>query len=106
MIDALRKELSKRKRRRASAMAGGGGGGAGGGGRGPLVPPAAELKMLRTLQLQINSRTVVLAKQKEAGRLPQDKVADQHRRLAERQKRMQTMTEAIAKRLRLPPAGQ
>jgi hypothetical protein len=86
-------------------MAGGGGGG-GGGGRAPLVPPAAELKMLWALQRQINSRTVVLARQKEAGRLPEDKIADQHRRLAERQKRMQTMTEAIAKRLRLTPAGQ
>lgn len=34
-----------------------GGGGGGGGGQQPLVPPAAQLKLLRILQMQINLRT-------------------------------------------------
>jgi hypothetical protein len=34
-----------------------GGGGQGGRGRGPLVPPLAQLKMLKTLQLELNEQT-------------------------------------------------
>jgi hypothetical protein len=38
-------------------MSGGGGGGGGGGGKQPLIPPAAQLKLLRILQMQINLQT-------------------------------------------------
>jgi hypothetical protein len=49
LIEALRKERSTPK--------GGGGGGGGGGGKQPLVPPLAELKMLRIMQRDVNLKT-------------------------------------------------
>src|SRR5208283_1882676 len=48
LIEALKKERQKK---------GGGGGGKGGGGKQPLVPPAAELKMLKIMQRDVNTRT-------------------------------------------------
>jgi hypothetical protein len=44
-------------------LASGGGGGGGGGGKQPLIPPAAQLKLLRILQLQINLQTQQLHNQ-------------------------------------------
>ncbi len=102
MIDALKKELSKRRRE------GGGGGMPGGGmagGKQPLVPPAAELKLLRALQIQINRRTVVLADQKAKQAMPEPDVKAQHKKLAEREKRVETMTRQIAKRMQMGAPG-
>ena len=54
LIDALKKE---RDRRDKDKKKGGGGGGGGGGGKQPLVPPLAELKMIRKMQGDVNEKT-------------------------------------------------
>ncbi|MFH0939295.1 MAG: hypothetical protein V1899_08440 [Planctomycetota bacterium] len=48
LIEALKREQQKKNR---------GGGGGGGGGQQPLVPPLAELKMLKIMQRDVNART-------------------------------------------------
>ena len=50
LVEALRKERTKPQQ-------GGGGGGGGGGGKQPLVPPIAELKMLKIMQHDVNVKT-------------------------------------------------
>ena len=51
IIDALDEQIDAAKH---------GGSGGGGGGGGPLVPPTAQLVLLRTLQMQINAKTELL----------------------------------------------
>jgi len=65
LIEALKEEQAKA---RENANKGGGGGG-GGGGKPPLVPPIAQLKMLKTLQLDINSSTMRNEQEKAVKRL-------------------------------------
>lgn len=55
-LDAVIQALTNHMKHLASG-GGGGGGSGGGGGQQPLVPPAAQLKLLRILQLQINAQT-------------------------------------------------
>ncbi len=97
MIDAMRKELAERRK------SGGGGScpGGGGGGKQPLVPPVAELKLLLELQLQVNRRTAVVARQVEGGGLPAAEAEDTHRNLAERQGKVEDMTRKVAERMSL-----
>jgi DNA repair exonuclease SbcCD ATPase subunit len=52
LITALEDEVAARKKKK-----GGGGGGGGGGGKPELVPSLAELKMLRTMQQEVNQAT-------------------------------------------------
>ena len=92
MIKALQQEAQRRKKK------GGGGGGGGGGGKAPLVPPVAELKMLRTLQLQINNRTLLVAAQKAAKSLPEDLVKSQHEKLANSQLKVQKIANDLQKK--------
>jgi len=102
MIDALRKEQSRRRKQQQQA---GGGGGGGGGGKQPLVPPVAELKMLRSLQKQILSRTVVLDEQKSKNVLPGDQVKRQHDLLAERESKVKNMTSELNEKLKTQSGG-
>lgn len=51
LLDALKKEMANRKKKKGPQGAGGGGGG------GRLVPPIAELKMLRQMQLSLKKKT-------------------------------------------------
>jgi hypothetical protein len=55
IIDALREE--QRKPPEFQPPNGGGGGGGGGGGKPPLVPPTAQLKLLKAMQLVVNDQT-------------------------------------------------
>lgn len=50
-------EAFKHERLRRKPLQGSGGGGGGGGGGQPLVPPLAELKMLKTLQENLSAKT-------------------------------------------------
>jgi hypothetical protein len=52
IIDALREEQA-----RPPEFNSGGGGGGGGGGRPPLVPPMAQLKLLKAMQVVVNDQT-------------------------------------------------
>jgi len=95
MIESIREELSDR-RNKADAGEGAGGGG-GGGGDAPLVPPVAELKMLRRLQMRIAEQTETLNAKIDA--LPADQASETHARLAKRQQQLQEMASALAERL-------
>ncbi len=57
-----------------------------------LVPPLAELKILRLMQLQINSRTIALNKAMDTGELDPDAASRQHILLGDRQLRVRTLT--------------
>jgi hypothetical protein len=97
MIDALRKELADRREKKK-----GGGGGGGGGGKAPLVPPLAELKMLRMLQLQINSRTGLVDLQSQEKAAPKDQLDQQKKELSEREAHVRKLTEETADKLKEP----
>jgi hypothetical protein len=88
LIKAIREELAERVRRGRSGQGPGGGGA-------PLVPPVAELKMLRLLQLQINSRTRLVNRRQKDGTLAAEVVRQQHRDLAKRESNVRKMTEQI-----------
>ncbi len=96
MIDAIRKELTNRRRQQGASGSGGGGGGGGG----PLVPPLAELKLLRLMQLQIERRTESLNKQVADKTINDTESARQHRLLAEKQKNVTKMTNDIDMKLK------
>jgi DNA repair exonuclease SbcCD ATPase subunit len=83
MIDAVGDEIKRRSR---GGGGGGGGGGEGGGGQTPLIPPAAELKMLRRLQLQVNSQTTRLDAMRDE--MTEEQVAERAKTIAERQKQV------------------
>jgi hypothetical protein len=101
MIAAIRKELAERKLKKPGGPPPDGGGGqGGGGGKQPLVPPIAELKMLRMLQLQINRRTVLLNQQEIKGQLLDKQVNKQHKSLADRERTVKEMTKQAAKNLK------
>jgi hypothetical protein len=93
LIAALQREMGRRKK-------GGGGGGGGGGGKPPLVPPEAELRMLRTRQKQIYNRTLVLDASTRKGELAEPEVKHQHQVVAERQKALEDMTGQLREKLR------
>lgn len=103
MLTALRKERSRRKK--LAGMGAGPGGGGCGGGKQPLVPPAAELKMLKLLQVQINIRTVMLAEEKARHGEPTESLTKQHKILSDRQKKVKTITSDLAKKLKKAPKG-
>ena len=54
IIDALKEE----QKRQSDFQNDGGGGGGGGGGKQPLVPPLAQLKLLKSMQMLVNAKTV------------------------------------------------
>jgi hypothetical protein len=89
LIEALRKERTK---------SGGGGGGGGGGGKQPLVPPIAELKMLRIMQRDVNLKTkkideeVSKTKEKELNKDQKDRL----RRAAVKEEEISRITNKIA----------
>lgn len=86
LLDALKKEMSKKKKK----AGGGGGGGGGGGKKEPLVPPTAELKMLKFKEIGIENLTVIADKQKQSNKALPAQVEAQHRKLAQQQKDLQT----------------
>jgi hypothetical protein len=88
LIAALQAEQRKRK--------GGGGGGKGGGGKAPLVPPEAELRMLRMMQLQINGRTQEINGALKVGGISQAEHAVQAKLAGEREAAVKKMTEDLA----------
>jgi hypothetical protein len=70
------------------------------------VPPLAELKMLRSLQVQINHRTVLLDETRKAGQAAPEVVKVQHKVLADRQNTLSKMTRDLAETLRRQAHGQ
>lgn len=97
LLSAVRDELSRRRRQ-------GGSGGQCPGGEGPLIPPLAELRMLRLLQLRIGARTEALSEAAESGEMSNDAIAKEHTELAERQRRVREMARQIAEQMEGGPA--
>ena len=102
LVRSVREELSKGPGRKK-----GGGGGPGGGGgkpkKPPLIPPLAELKMLRLQQLRVNQGTRRLNKDIEAKVITADQAKPRQKTLSERQSRVVDLSGKIKKKLK---AGQ
>ena len=86
LLDSLRKAIGQRQAD---------GRGSAGDGQPPLVPIAAELKMLRAMQDQINRRTELLNEQTRSGALDAEAGRDQHKRLSDRQSTLTELTEEL-----------
>jgi len=96
LINSVRKELSKGPGRKK-------GGGKGGGGKckkkPPLIPPLAELRMLRMQEVRIRKGTERLDKLSTAGKLPPAQVESKTKKLADRQQRVIKLTREMAEKL-------
>lgn len=104
LLVALREEQTRRRRR---GKGGGGGGGPKPKGKGdeeppPLVPPVAELKMLRALQIRIARRTVQLAKAKAGSAKPSRQILEQHKELADHQGQLVGLTKKMRDKAKNP----
>lgn len=95
LLDALRKEMANRKKKRGPQSGGGGGGG------GRLVPPIAELKMLRQMQLNLKKKTEDFGRQlKKEGKAEFDEVQRTIvKRLAHEQGTLSDLTRKFAEAL-------
>ena len=87
-------------------FAGDGGGGGGGGGRDrPLVPPVAELKLLKAMQEDVNRQTVDAdIRFKADGRIDPDESA-QVKKLGDEQDEIRDLTEQMIRKLSRARAG-
>jgi hypothetical protein len=64
--------------------------------------------MLRALQLQINNRTVFLDQQKSSGKMAAQELTEQHKAVAQREKKLQELAEKMQEKLqstRVPEGG-
>ncbi len=61
----------------------------------PLVSQLSEIKMLKRLQDQINHRTVLLASQTASKTATPAQIENQHRRLAQSQRDVETLARQI-----------
>jgi hypothetical protein len=104
LVDALRKERKEKQQQQQK----GGGGGGGGGGKPPLVPPLAELKMLRIMQRDVNARTKRVDEQ--VVKTPEKKLTNDMketlRRTAQKEGDIARITEKMAKQLEEQAAEQ
>ncbi len=96
LLESVHEELSK-----GPGKGSGGGGGQPGGGQGkqPLIPPIAELRMLRMKQLRVNRNTKQLAEMVSAGTLPDNKQAAEYKKLAGRQGQVLSLVRSIREKL-------
>ena len=60
-----------------------------------LVPPTAELKMLKQLQAEVNRRTGMIALQVQRNALTPSQIEEQHRKLAQNQRKIETLAREI-----------
>ncbi|MCK5113531.1 MAG: DUF4175 family protein [Phycisphaerae bacterium] len=93
LLDAVRKELSKGPGRKK------GGGACKGGGKSPLVPPLAELRMLRLKMKRVNRGTKRLEKMKTSKMITEPEAKIQHAKLAERHKKVLELAGKIKSKL-------
>lgn len=99
MIASVREELSRGLKRKGG-MGGGGGGGGGGGKKPPLVPPVAELRMLRLQQLHVNRLTRQIDTMAKDNSLSPEEINTEQTRLRERQKAVLDLTREMSKKLK------
>lgn len=96
-LDEIIKALDDENKRDQQQQQQGGGGGGGGGGQ-PLVPPAAELKLLKSMQLDINGRTRLNDVKFRPGGIDEGEAA-QLRRLGDQQEQIRELTNDMIKKL-------
>jgi hypothetical protein len=97
LTDALQKEIARRQQEKESGPPM-----ASSPGQPKLVPPLAELKMLRTLQRHINDRTVVLDGQISQGQVDKLAAEMQHRLLSDRQAKVAALMQKLVDQLEGP----
>jgi len=88
------------------AMKRSGGGGGGGCGGGALIDIAAELRMLRLMQLHVNQRTVVLNAAATGGSVDDKQSRRRHQLLSDRQKRIRELTQQLQDKLQPAAEGE
>jgi hypothetical protein len=96
IIDALREEQQK-----PPEFQGGGGGGGGGGGKPPLVPPVTQLKLLKAMQIVVNTQTKSVDQDLKAATSDADKNQYQTdaQKLGEKEGRIHDMADQIVQQL-------
>jgi hypothetical protein len=100
IIRALEEMIAALQKAQKDAQSGGGGGGGGGGGDQdqPLVDKLAELKMIRSLQMRVNTRTQryhKLLKEPALEQADRPELIDALQRLSEREERVHKITRDI-----------
>ncbi len=99
IIKALEEMIAALQKAQREIQAGGGGGGGGGSGEDqPLVDKLAEIRMIRTLQMRVNSRTQRYGKlltEPEVEQADKPDLIEAVRRLAEREQQIKQITRDI-----------
>ncbi len=99
IIKALEEMIAALQKAQREIQAGGGGGGGGGAGEDqPLVDKLAEIRMIRTLQMRVNSRTQRYGKlltEPEVEQADKPDLIEAVRRLAEREQQIKQITRDI-----------
>ncbi len=102
LIEALRKERQQQQQQQ-------GGGGGGGGGKQPLVPPLAELRMLRIMQRNVNGSTKKIDDEVSKAKVEQKDLSkdqkDRLRRAAVKEGEISRITKRIADELSSGPSA-
>ncbi|MBN1556341.1 MAG: hypothetical protein JXA11_16495 [Phycisphaerae bacterium] len=93
LLESVRKELSKGPGR---GMGGGGGGCC----KPPLIPPIAELRMLRMKQLRVNRNTKRLDELTRTGNLPDERRQTEHTKLTRRQEQVLELVRDIRAKMK------
>jgi len=96
LVESLKQEYD---RTRQGGGGQGGGGGGQGGGEPPLVPPLAQLKLLRTLEVGIFETAKEYDQEKALGRLNPVLLKKRIRRLGEKQENVSGITRRFAREL-------
>jgi hypothetical protein len=97
IIDALKEEQARQSEFKSPS----GGGGGGGGGKPPLVPPIAQLKLLKAMQLVVNDQTKAVDGDLKTATTDADKneFRTQAQKLGEKEGRIHDMSQDIVNQL-------
>ena len=91
--DALKEEAQKKKKKEEES--GGGGGGGGGGGPEKLIPPMAELKMLRSMQTEILQSTAKVGDAAREAQAVTPEIEAEAQRIGRDQKNVKKLMEEL-----------
>ena len=93
LVDALKEEAQKKKKKEEES--GGGGGGGGGGGPEKLIPPMAELKMLRSMQTEILQSTAKVGDAAREAQAVTPEIEAEAQRIGRDQKNVKKLMEEL-----------
>lgn len=96
LVEALEEEKNKdKKKKEDEQQSGGGGGGGGGEGEAKLIPPMAELKMLRIMQTEILQATEKVARDAEEAKTVTAEIEAEARRIGRDQQNVKKLMEEL-----------